>query len=97
MDNDNITVSTPWTTTITLDADAPIVVTGTYSQTLAGKTAPKNSGAVIPNIPNGFTGTSSDRRALISGRGLLAWGDQDLMPPARDLVPPRASTNLEVN
>ena len=75
-------------------------VTGTYTPTLAGGTAPKNSGAVIPNITDGFTGTSPDRGALISGRDLPAWGDrgdQDSVPPPPDLVPPSASTNLEVN
>jgi len=97
MDNDNITVSNPWTTTISLGANSLTEVTGTYTPTLAGGTAPKNSGAVIPNITDGFTGTSPDRGALISGRDLPAWGDQDSVPPPPDLVPPSAPTNLEVN
>ena len=75
MQNDNITVSQPWTTTITLGADSLTQVTDTFIPILRSGTAPKNSGAVIPNITDGFSGAAPDRGAIIEGRPIPQYGD----------------------
>jgi len=74
-EQDNITVSNPWTTTVTLGADYHTEVTGTYTPILSPGTAPKNSGAVIPNITDGFSGGAPDRGAIIAGRPIPQYGD----------------------
>jgi hypothetical protein len=86
MQNDNITVSNPWTTTVTLGANSFTEVTATYTPELAAGTTPKNSGAVLPNITDGFSGAAPDRGALIAGRGVTVWGDRG--PPGPSPNPP---------
>jgi hypothetical protein len=75
MQNDNITESNPWTTQISLGPDSLTEVTATYTPILAPGTAPKNSGAVIPNITDGFSGAGPDRGAIIAGRPIPQYGD----------------------
>lgn len=74
--NDNITTSNPWTTTVTLGANALTEVTATYTPVLAAGSAPKNSGVPIPNITDGFSGSAPDRGATISGRAPVQYGDR---------------------
>ncbi|MGH6963828.1 MAG: hypothetical protein ACREE0_05060 [Phenylobacterium sp.] len=79
MFNDNITVSNPWTTTITLPgSDAKTEYTGAAYPILAASTAPKNSGVEIANITDGFSGASPDRGAVIEGRTPAVCGDQSV-------------------
>ena len=73
---DNITVKNPWTTAINLGASHLAEVTQTYTPVLAPRTKPKNSGTVIPNIPDGFSGTAPDRGAIIDGRPIPIYGDR---------------------
>jgi hypothetical protein len=76
MQNDNITESNPWTTTITLGADSLTELADTFTPILRAGTAPKNSGAIIPNITDGFSGgTAPDRGAIIQGRPIPQYGD----------------------
>jgi hypothetical protein len=75
MQNDNITDSNPWTTQISLGQDSLTEVTATYTPILSPGTAPKNSGAVIPNITDGFSGAAPDRGAIIAGRPIPQYGD----------------------
>ena len=96
MENDNVTVSNPWTTTVTLGPSAYTEITDFFVPQLAAGTSPKNSGVVIPNITAGFSGNAPDRGALISGRPLPAWGDQD-SPPQPPPVAPNPPTGLVVN
>lgn len=87
MENDNITVSNPWTTNITLGPNSLTEVTQSYTPLLASGTSPKNSGTVIPNITDGFGGAAPDRGALIGGRPLTMWGDQNSAPPPPMVAP----------
>jgi hypothetical protein len=73
---DNVTVKNPWTTAITLGRSHLAEVTQTYTPVLASKTTPKNSGTVIPNITDGFSGTAPDRGAIIGGRSIPVYGDR---------------------
>ena len=80
MQNDNITESNPWTTTIGigpggLGTDSLTEVTGTFTPILRPGTAPKNSGVAIPNITDGFSGAAPDRGAIIEGRPIPQFGD----------------------
>jgi len=75
-DADNITTANPWTTTVTLGADYRIEVTGTYIPLLAPGSAPKNSGVVIPNITDNYSGSAPDRGAVIEGRTLPLYGQR---------------------
>ncbi len=74
-EQDNITVGNPWTTTVTLGADYHAEATGPYTPVLASGTAPKNSGIVISNITDGFSGGAPDRGAIIAGRPIPQYGD----------------------
>jgi hypothetical protein len=73
---DSITVSNPWTVTVTLGADYHTEVTTAYVPVLSAGTTPKNSGAVIPNITDGFSGAAPDRGAIIEGRAVPQYGDR---------------------
>jgi chitodextrinase len=73
---DNITVSNPWTATVTLGADYHTEVVDTYLPTLSAGTSPKNSGAVIFGVTDGFSGGAPDRGAVIEGRPVVAYGDR---------------------
>jgi len=75
-EQDNITTSNPWTVPVTLGADYHTEVTVAYTPALSPGTAPKNSGAVIPNITDGFTGGAPDRGAIIEGRPIPQYGDR---------------------
>jgi len=88
LEQDNITTSNPWTTTVTLGPNSLTEVTQSYTPVLAAGTAPKNSGAVIANITDGFSGGAPDRGALISGRAVPNWGDQNSTP-----LPPPVTPN----
>ncbi len=96
MENDNITVSNPWTDQVTLGPNSNTEVTSSYVPRLAAGTSPKNSGVVIPNITDGFSGAAPDRGAVVSGRPTPAWGDQNSapLPPA---VAPNAPSDLIAN
>lgn len=93
MESDNITDSNPWTVNVILGANSLSEVTGTYTPMLSPGTAPKNSGVVIPNITDGYSGAAPDRGALVSGRATPLWGDQNSTPPLQ----PNPPTNLTVN
>ena len=86
MEEDNLTVSNPWTTEVTLGASSLTEVKQTYTPVLADGTSPRSSGAVIPNITDGYAGPAPDRGALITGRGAPQWGDRNLLG-ARPLPP----------
>jgi hypothetical protein len=73
---DNITTTNPWTTTITMGANALTEVTATYTPVLAAGSSPKNSGVPIPNITDGFSGAAPDRGAIIGGRAVPTYGDR---------------------
>jgi hypothetical protein len=75
MQNDNITVANPWTTTISLGTDSLTAVSATFTPILAPGTSPKNSGVAIPNITDGFSGAAPDRGAIIEGRPIPQYGD----------------------
>jgi hypothetical protein len=75
MQNDNITESNPWTTTISLGPDSLTEVTATFLPVLRAGTSPKGSGVEIPNITDGHTGTLPDRGAIIEGRPVPQYGD----------------------
>jgi hypothetical protein len=93
MENDNITTSNPWTTTVTLGPTSLSEVTATITPILASGTTPKNSGVVIPNVTDGFSGTAPDRGALISGRAVQTWGDRSA---GQQVSPPNPPTGLTV-
>jgi hypothetical protein len=76
--DDNITTSNPWTVTVTLGADYSTEVTDSYTPALSAGTAPKNTGVVIPNITDGFSGGAPDRGAIIEGRTPPVYGDRSL-------------------
>jgi hypothetical protein len=46
-----------------------------FTPILKPGTAPKNSGAVIPNVTDGFSGAAPDRGAIIEGRPIPQYGD----------------------
>jgi hypothetical protein len=64
---------------VTLGADYSTEVTVPYIPALSPGTAPKNSGVVIPNITDGFSGGAPDRGAIIEGRPIPQYGDRS--PP----------------
>ena len=74
--DDNITTSNPWTVTVPLGADYSTEVTGSYMPALSAGTAPKNTGVVLPNITDGFSGAAPDRGAIIEGRAPPVYGDR---------------------
>lgn len=74
-EQDNITVSNPWTSTVTLGSDYHTQVTTAYTPALSGGSAPKNSGVSIPGVTDGFTGGSPDRGAIIAGRPVPIYGN----------------------
>jgi hypothetical protein len=90
MENDNITSSNPWTTTISFGQNSYTEVTASYTPTLASGSTPKNSGIRINNITDGHTGAAPDRGAVIEGRSVPSWGDQNStpLPPVPAPMPP---------
>ena len=95
MQSDNITTANPWTLNIVLGADSFTEVTERYTPALAAGSSPRNSGVAIPNITDGFSGSEPDRGAIISGRPVPAWGDQDTQPLPD--VRPNPPADLEAN
>lgn len=85
--SDVITTTQPFTTTITLGTNYRTEVTASYTPTLAGGTA-KNSGVVIANITDGYSGAAPDRGAIIAGLALVTYGDSSTS------TPPAAPTGL---
>jgi hypothetical protein len=75
-EQDNITVINPWTTAITLGPDYHTEVTVAYTPALQRGTTPANSGVVIPNITDGFSGGAPDRGAIIDGRPIPQYGER---------------------
>jgi hypothetical protein len=94
--NDNITISNPWTTTITLGSDYQTEVTGTYTPTLSAGTTPKNSGVVIANITDGFSGAAPDRGSIIEGRAVPTFGDRSTLVAPVILKIPASATGLKL-
>jgi hypothetical protein len=76
MANDNITTTNPWVDTITMPANSAIEYTGAFLPALKAGETPKNSGVVIPNITDGFSGGAPDRGAVIGGRPPVVYGDR---------------------
>ena len=62
--------------TITLGSDYLTEITTLYVPALSAGTTPKNSGAVIANITDGFSGAAPDRGAVIEGRAVPQYGDR---------------------
>src|SRR6266850_120772 len=76
-DHDNISESDPWVTPIVFPGtDYHTEVTVSYTPILRPGTAPKNTGVVIPNITDGFTGGAPDRGAIIEGRPIPQYGER---------------------
>ena len=75
-EQDNVTVSNPWTAPVTLGADYLTEVTASHTPALSPGSAPKNSGVVIANVTDGFSGSAPDRGAIIDGRPVPAYGDR---------------------
>lgn len=96
MNMDNITVSNPWTTQVVLGADSRTEVTQTFTPVLSSGSSPSGSGAVIPNITDGFSGSGPDRGALIAGRSQPTWGDTNAAPPPA-VAKPKAPDNLRAD
>lgn len=61
---------------VALGADYLTEVAGVYTPILASGTTPKNSGVVIPNITDKFSGAAPDRGALIDGRPIPVYGQR---------------------
>ena len=74
-EQDNITVSNPWTSTVTLGADYLTEITATYTPIISGGDNARSTGVAIPNITDGFTGVAPDRGALIAGRATPIYGN----------------------
>ena len=51
-------------------------VVQSFNPRLSDGSEPRNSGAVIPNVTDGFTGAAPDRGAVITGRPVVVWGDR---------------------
>lgn len=94
---DNICESNPFTTSINLGSDYHTLISAFYMPILSNGSAPKNSGAHIPNITDGFSGNASDRGALIAGVPIPVWGDRSQVQHPGDKTPPGAPTNLRIN
>jgi len=76
MEEDNITEAQPWTTPVNLGVDSYTEITEPFVPTLRAGTSPKNTGVVIPNITDGFSGGAApDRGAIIAGRPVPQYGD----------------------
>lgn len=75
--NDVVITDAPFTVAIALGADANTELSATYTPGIASGNA-KNSGAVIPNITDGFTGAAPDRGAIIEGRAVPVYGDRTI-------------------
>jgi len=73
--NDVITVSNPWTATVTLGANYLTEVTATYTPTLSGGDAAKNAGVAIAGVTDGFAGAAPDIGAIIAGRAVPIYGN----------------------
>jgi hypothetical protein len=73
-DNDVLTVSNPFVPTITLGATHLTEITTTITPTIAGGSAPKNSGTPIAGVTDGYSGGAPDMGAIISGRTTPRWG-----------------------
>lgn len=93
-EQDNITVSNPWTTEVMLGDDYRAEVTGTYVPVLSDGTAPKNTGAIIPNVTDSFSGALPDRGAIITGRAIPEYGDRSSAPATPGLIAPK---NLRIS
>jgi len=79
--DDHICEADPFIDDVTLPADFHALVTGQYTPYLSDGTLPKNSGAAIPGINDGFSGSAPDRGALISGIPTPVWGDKAVQLP----------------
>ena len=80
-EEDNITISQPFIEEIIFGKDHLAKITRTYLPKLKNGTTPRNSGVVIPNITDGFSGVAPDRGAVISGRREIVIGDAVPSPP----------------
>jgi hypothetical protein len=72
--NDLIAAANPFSSSLSMGADASTEVTGRVLPLLESGSPLKNSGVPIPGITDGFSGKAPDRGALIDGRGVPAWG-----------------------
>ncbi len=78
--NDTILPADPFTVPILLGPNHWTNVTGTYTPTLLSASSAKNSGVVIPNINDGYSGSAPDRGAIIEGIANPIWGDPSSQP-----------------
>jgi len=81
-EGDHIAPANPFTAEIVLGGTHHTEITNPYVPTLAPGSAPKNSGTPIVGITDGFSGTSPDRGAIISGRDVPVWGDRSAGVPS---------------
>jgi hypothetical protein len=72
--DDVVTVADPFATPVMLGADHLTRVTTPAAPALAAGTSPKNAGAPIANVTDGYVGAAPDIGAVIEGRPLPAWG-----------------------
>lgn len=72
--NDTVLACQPFTDTVTLGADFLTEVTATYNLSVKNGETAKNSGVVIANITDGYSGVAPDRGAIIAGRAAVTYG-----------------------
>jgi hypothetical protein len=72
--SDVLTVTDPFATDIVLGANHLTEYTATPDGTLSSGTSPKNAGAVVPGITDGYSGAAPDMGAIISGRAAVQYG-----------------------
>lgn len=75
MVNDVIVLTDPFTTDITLGANALTEITTFYTPIIQAGSAALNAGMAIPNITDGFSGAAPTIGAIIAGRATPAYGD----------------------
>jgi hypothetical protein len=93
--NDNVTTSDPFNPPVPMGATWLTEITASFTPTPAAGSAPKNSGAVIPNITDGFSGAAPDRGAVVAGRAAAFYGDRSTDGAAATI--PNPPSNLAAN
>lgn len=98
MENDVIASSNPWSATVTLGANGGVKYTNYATNLALAAGTSKNTGVVIPNITDGYSGALPDRGGVIAGRAAVLYGDQT--PEESDVpysVPTVANTFTTIN
>ncbi|MGQ0828012.1 MAG: T9SS type A sorting domain-containing protein [Bacteroidota bacterium] len=82
--HDVMTVNNPFVPTITLGNDHLTEFTSKPIPSLLPGSSPKNTGVIIPNITDQFNGLAPDMGAIMEGRPLPKWGDDDITTSVSD-------------